>query len=249
MSPRRVLVTAAAGAMGSAVVRRFVDDGDAVFAVDVSAGRLATLEAGLPDHGPGRYAGGLRADATRRTGCGEAVDAARAAMGGIDVLVNVVGGYRGPLHEPMVSISDERFDSAVDLSLRSPFVLTQLCAPGMVANGWGRIVNVSSIAKNGAEGQADYAALKAGVVGLTRSCALEFAPAVTVNAVVPGVIETTAMDRMDPEMVERYRARIPLGRWGRPEDVAGAVAFLASDDAAYVTGEDLYVSGGFRSWL
>src|SRR5690606_29331568 len=120
-------------------------------------------------------------------------------------------------------ISDERFDSAVDMTLRSALLMTQLCAPGMRQAGWGRIVNVSSIAKNGAEGQADYAALKAGVVGLTRSAAMELAPEITVNAVVPGVIDTLVMDRMSDEMKRRYRERIPLGRWGQPSEVAAAV--------------------------
>jgi 3-oxoacyl-[acyl-carrier protein] reductase len=87
------------------------------------------------------------------------------------------------------------------------------------------------------------------VVGLTRSAAMELAPAITVNAVVPGVIETSVMERMSDEMLRRYRERIPMGRWGQPSEIAAAVAFLASEDASYITAEDLYVSGGFRSWL
>jgi NAD(P)-dependent dehydrogenase (short-subunit alcohol dehydrogenase family) len=234
--------------MGGAIVRRLLADGCTVYASDLSGRRLAELETSVAGSGDG-WAGGWKADATKRDACADLVARAGEAMGGVDVLVNVVGGYRGALYEPLVAISDERFDSAVDMTLRSPFLLTQLCAPAMLDRGWGRVVNVASIAMNGAAGQADYAALKAGVVGLTRSCALELAPDVNVNAVVPGVIDTQVMERMDPEVLERYRGRIPLGRWGRPDEVAAAVSFLASEDASYITGEDLYVSGGFRSWL
>lgn len=247
MTVRRALVTAAAGAMGGAIVRRLLAEDYLVHATDISARRLALLDAEHADHGG--YTGSTRADATNRVGCTAVVDAARARLGGIDVLVNVVGGYRGRLHESVLDITDERFDSAVDLSLRSPFLLTQLCAPEMIDNGWGRIVNIASVAMNGAHGQADYSAVKAGVVAFTRSCALELAPAVTVNAVVPGMIETAVLERVDAAVRNGYQQRIPLGRLGRPDEVAEAVAFLASDRAAYITGEDLYVSGGFRSWL
>lgn len=247
MTRRRALVTAAAGAMGSAIVTRLIDDGCLVYASDISARRLAALDKRFADRDG--YVGSLAADGSTRSGAAAAVEAAFKALGGVDILVNVVGGYRGQLYEPMTSISDERFDSAISMSLRSPFLFTQLCAPAMVANGWGRIINISSVAKNGARGQADYGAAKAGVVALSRSCALELAPAVTVNAVVPGLIKTSVLERMDPQAVEEYRRRIPLGRPGRPEEVAAAVAFLASEDASYITGEDLYVSGGFRSWL
>jgi NAD(P)-dependent dehydrogenase (short-subunit alcohol dehydrogenase family) len=236
--------------MGSAIVHRFLDDGHSVFASDISGRRLGELEESVAaQEYAGRYAGHLKADATKRESCAGIAAAARDAMGAVDVLVNVVGGYRGELYEHILSITDERFDSAVDMTLRSPLLMTQMCAPEMIERGWGRIVNVSSIAKNGAEGQADYAALKAGVVGLTRTAAMELAPAINVNAVVPGVIDTMVMERMSDEMKRRYRERIPLDRWGQPSEVAAAVAFLASADASYITGEDLYVAGGFRSWL
>jgi 3-oxoacyl-[acyl-carrier protein] reductase len=149
----------------------------------------------------------------------------------------------------VLDIDDARFDSTVDMTLRSTFLCTQAFGRGMVERGFGRIINIGSISMNGAAGQADYAGLKAAVVGFTRTCAIELAPAVTVNAVIPGVIETSVMERLGAEALEEYAARIPLRRWGRPEDVAGAVAFLASEHADYITGEDLYVSGGFRSWI
>lgn len=254
-SARGVVVTGAAGVMGSAIVRRLVARGFRVFATDLSGRRLAELErlvAADLEAGPagtGALVGSVKADATVRTEVERVVAAADTALEGIDGLVNVVGGYRGELYTSVLEIDDVRFDSAVDMTLRSVLLMTQLCGRGMVDRGYGRIVNIGSIAMNGAEGQADYAGLKAAVVGFTRTCAMELAPAVTVNAVVPGVIDTSVMARMTEEMQTRYRDRIPLGRWGAPDEVAAAVAFLISDEASYITGEDLYVSGGFRSWL
>jgi 3-oxoacyl-[acyl-carrier protein] reductase len=232
--------------MGSAVVARLLADGLEVVATDISGRRLQELSDAQEGQASSRLTT-VRADVTDPEGCHELVTEA-SKPGEIDVLVNVAGGYRGRLLEDAVELSPERVQSAFDLSLRSAMTMTQLCAPSMLARGWGRIVNVASVAMNGSPGQADYAAMKAGIVGYTRSCAMELAPDVTVNAVVPGVIDTLVVERMDEELYRAYMDRIPMRRPGSPREVAGAISFLASDDASYVTGEDLYVAGGFRSW-
>jgi 3-oxoacyl-[acyl-carrier protein] reductase len=243
---RTALVTAAGGGMGRAVVGRLLLDGLQVIASDVSNSRLEALAEAPP--GEGRLAARIRTDITNLDGCRSLVEQATQQAGRIDVLVNIAGGYRGELIEPMIQLPLERITSAYELSLRSVIVMTQLCAPMMVEAGWGRIVNVASVAMNGSPGQADYAAMKAGVVGFTKTCAMELAPDVTANAVVPGVIETSIVDRLDPDLLNQYLDRIPMKRVGQPHEVAGVVSFLASDDASYVTGEDLYVAGGFKSW-
>lgn len=247
---RTAVVTAAAGAMGSAIVLALLDRNMSVVATDISGRRLDALRASAIERGRGGgLAATIKADSTRREAVEGLAQTAYEVLGSVDVLVNVVGGYRGDLYTGVLDIDDARFDSTVDMTLRSTFLCTQAFGRGMVESGYGRIVNIGSISMNGAVGQADYAGLKAAVIGFTRTCAMELAPAVTVNAVIPGVIETSVMERMSSDVLEDYAARIPLRRWGQPEDVAAAVAFLASDEAAYITGEDLYVSGGFRSWI
>lgn len=241
------LVTGAGGPMGAGIAERLAEGGMGVFLNDISGRRLEESRSALEARG--FAVGALRCDVTDRVEAQSLVDAALARFGRIDVLVNVVGGYKGKMYEPVLEISEERFDFVFKLNLKGTFNLTQLLGPRMVEAGFGRIVNVSSVAKDGAEGQADYAAAKAGVVGFTRTCAMELAPAVTVNAIAPGVIQTTVMERMDQSVLEGYRSRIPLRRFGTPRDVGGAVAFLASDDASYITGETIHVSGGFFSWL
>src|SRR5688500_4914532 len=144
-------------------------------------------------------------------------------------------------------IEDDEWDDVLATNLRSVFIGCQLAGPHMRENGFGRIVNLASLAgqQGGAVAGAHYAASKAGIVVLTKIVARELAPhGVTVNAVAPAAVRTPVMDALPPERVEALAATIPVGRVGRPEEVAAAVAFLASDEAAYVTGSTLDVNGG-----
>lgn len=240
-------MTGAGGAMGAAIAAELVARGASVALTDISQRRLDETVAGLT--GDGVTVVGWRCDVTEAEESAEFVRRAQESFGGIDVLVNVVGGYRGEMYQPVVEISLDRFDDALRRNLRGTFILTQLVAPGMLASGRGRIVNIASVAGYGATGQADYSAAKAGVMAFTKSCALEFAPDVTVNAIAPGVIQTSVMDRMPEDVKVRYLSRIPMGRLGLPQDVARCVAFLVSEDADYITGEVVNVSGGFLGWL
>ncbi len=166
----------------------------------------------------------------------------------VTILVNNAGGIVGPA--PLDQMEEATWDLVIAINLRGTFLCSKSCIPGMKSSGWGRIINVSSISSHtgGGPGSAHYVASKGGVDALTRSMAKELAPyAITVNAIAPGVIYTPLHERTNtPETLEKLRQAIPLGRLGQPEDVAGCVAFLVSDDAAYITGEIIAVNGGLR---
>ena len=169
-----------------------------------------------------------------------------ADMGTVDILVNNAGITRDGL---LMRMKDEDFDAVIATNLRSVFLCTRAVARTMMGNRSGHIVNVSSInALRGQAGQSNYAAAKAGVIGLTRTNAMELSSrGITVNAVAPGFIDTDMTAKLSPEVREKYAAQIPLGRLGQPEDVAKLVAFLASDDAKYITGQIIGVDGVRRS--
>lgn len=240
---RVALVSGAAGAMGAAVARRLGAEGAALVVADVSARRLPVVVEELSAATPAGVVG-HRADVTRADEV-DALLAAGAALGPVDVLVNVVGGIRDPvLSRPFLELTEERWDATFGLNLKGTFHLTQRLAPAMVERRWGKVVNVSSVDFAGAAGRADYAAAKAAVASFTRSLAMELAPHVNVNAVAPGIVETAVVERVDAATLEAWKGRTLLGRLGRPDDVASAVAFLATDESAYVTGVTLEVSGG-----
>jgi 3-oxoacyl-[acyl-carrier protein] reductase len=162
--------------------------------------------------------------------------------GGVHVLVNNAGITRDGL---LLRMKEEDWDAVLDTNLKSVYLMTRAVAGMMLKARWGRIVNITSVVGLwGNAGQANYAASKAGVVGFTRSIARELAPrGITANAVAPGFIETPMTDRLNEETRTRLRERIPVGRLGTVDDVAGAVHFLASPEASYITGQVLSVDG------
>jgi NAD(P)-dependent dehydrogenase (short-subunit alcohol dehydrogenase family) len=146
-------------------------------------------------------------------------------------------------------MSEERFDDTFTLNLKGCFHMVQLIAPGMLERRSGKIINIGSISMAGEAGQVDYAAAKAAVVSMTRSLAMELAPHVNVNCISPATIRTSVLDRTSAEEREYYLEKTLLKRFGEPGDVANAVLFLASDEASYITGENLCVSGGIAPAL
>ena len=166
-----------------------------------------------------------------------------ADMGTVDILVNNAGITRDGL---LMRMKDEDFDAVIATNLRSVFLCTRAVARTMMGKRTGRIINISSInALRGQAGQANYAASKAGIIGLTKTNAMEFAArGITVNAVAPGFIGTDMTAKITPEALEKYTNSIPVQRIGQPKDVANAVAFLVSDEASYITGQVLGVDGG-----
>lgn len=167
-------------------------------------------------------------------------------LGGVNVLVNNAGIVRDGL---VLRMKDESFDEVVANDLRSVFLCTRAVAKTMLSARNGHIINIASINGIRAQaGQANYAAAKAGVIGITKSNAVEFAPrGVTVNAVAPGFIETDMTASINAEIREIYETKIPLGHLGKPEDIAKMVAFLASDNAKYITGQIIGVDGGLNA--
>lgn len=241
---RTALVSGAGGPMGAAVANRLAAEGADLVLTDISGNRLSAAVDSILAQNPGCAVLGHRCNGLEQTEVSELVKAANARFPAIDVLINVIGGIRGELSVPMLTMSEERWDTTFDFNLKGIFHLVRALAPGMLQRQYGRIVNVSSVTYAGDARQPEYGAAKAAVASITRSLALELAPHLTVNCIAPGLIATSVLDRLDAEFTQSYKDRTPLGRFGRPTEIAAAVAFLASDDASYVTGTILPVAGG-----
>jgi NAD(P)-dependent dehydrogenase (short-subunit alcohol dehydrogenase family) len=242
LAGRAGVVTGAARGIGLAIARRLVAEGARLVLTATTqegADRAAALL------GAGDRVVPLRSDAARRADVVEAVATCREAFGRLDLAVANAGVER-PAR--LLDVTDADWDTVLDVDLRGCFLLTQECARVMTAAGGGRVVLVASTNAFAPEaGSFAYNVAKAGVVGLARAAALELAPhRVTVNAVGPGLVATdmTASVVGDPATGGWYLDRIPAGRFGTPHDVAAAVSYLVSDDAAWVTGHHLVVDGG-----
>ena len=164
-------------------------------------------------------------------------------FGGVDILVNNAGITKD---KPMAMMSEDDWDIVLDINLKGCFLCTKAAAKLMIKKRYGRIINISSVAgAYGNPGQANYSASKGGMIGLTKTTAKELAPrGITCNAVTPGLIESDMTEILPEDLKQKYLEKIALGRFGTPEDVANVVAFLASDEAAYVTGQVIDIDGG-----
>jgi 3-oxoacyl-[acyl-carrier protein] reductase len=238
---RVALVTGASRGIGEAIARRLASEGATVIAAartaEVLEATVATIAAA------GGRAVALRLDLADSGSIEAGVKSALTTHGQIDVLINNAGVTDDGL---ILRMSKESWDRVLATNLTGAFLLTQAVVKSMVRRRYGRIVNITSVVGlMGNAGQSNYAASKAGLVGLTKSIARELASRqVTCNAVAPGFIETAMTEKMTEEARQSLFGQIPLGRLGAPADVASAVAFLASEEASYITGHVLNISGG-----
>lgn len=239
---RVCLVTGSSRGLGRATALEFGRRGYAV-AVHFVRSEGPAEEVAEEIRGVGAEAAVFGADLTDAGACTDLVKRVSRELGGLDVLVNNAGITKDGL---AMRMREGDWDEVLNTNLSSAFHLSKASLRGMVSKRWGRIVNISSVvARSGNVGQANYVAAKAGLLGLTKALAQEYAArGVTVNAVAPGFIASDMTEGLGNDLKENYLSRIPVGRFGKPEEVAKAVAFLSSDDAAYINGQTLGVDGG-----
>ncbi len=236
------IVTGAASGIGLAIAQRFARDGAAVAVWDLDAAGAQRVADEL--NAAGGKAIACAVDVSSRAQIEAAANRVRAELGPINILVNNAGISN---YTPFLEMTDEQWDRMITINLKSVFMVTQIVLPDMVAAQWGRVINISSSsAQSGSPRMTHYVASKGGVIGFTKSLAMEFAAqGITVNNVPPGFVDTPLLRKtLSDERVEAQIQLSPMKKAGRPEDIAGACAFLASDDAGYITGHTLSVNGG-----
>ena len=242
LSNRVAIVTGSARGIGKAIALKLADAGAMVVVNDVGdAAQINSVVDAIK--AMKRNALAITADVSSADDVNRLVAETMSAFGHIDVLVNNAGITRDQL---LMRMSDEDWDRVMNVDLKSVFLCSRAVIRHMLKQRWGRIISISSITGvMGNPGQANYAAAKAGIIGLTRTIAKEVASrGITANAIAPGLIDTAMSQQVPPEALAEIKQRIPLGYAGTPQDVAAAVAFLASEEARYITGQVIGVDGG-----
>ncbi len=237
------IVTGSARGIGRAIAQRFAAEGARVVVNYVTHEEAArqTVDAIVAG---GTDALAVRADVSRIDDVRELVQATRSRFGRIDVLVNNAGIH---IAKGLFETNEDDWDRTMDLNLKSAYLCSKEVAPGMIEQGGGTIIMMSSnsgLYHPSAMRFVEYVASKAGMNGLTKALALALGPAITVNAICPGWIRTAMLDSIDDDTHRAILEETALKRWGKPEDIAAAAAFLASSDASFITGELLIVAGG-----
>jgi NAD(P)-dependent dehydrogenase (short-subunit alcohol dehydrogenase family) len=244
---RRALVTGGSKGLGLVMATALAQAGAdvAICSRNLAEGKTAAESIA---QSTGRKALAFQADVTRPAEVDRLVEQVTGSLGPVDILINNAGiNVRGAAEE----LSEADWDAVVDVNLKAPFLVARKLGPDMCKRGWGRVVNMGSILSVIAlPGRAPYASAKAGLLNLTKVLALEWAGnGVTVNAICPGPFATDMNKPLlnDPEKYKAFVAKIPMGRWGELHEIAGAVVFLASDAATYVTGSALFLDGGWTA--
>ena len=238
LTGKTALITGATGGIGASIARVLHGAGATIAISGTRAAVLEELKAGL-----GQRVYVLPCNLSDAADVEKLVPAAEAVMGSLDILVNNAGITRDGL---AMRMKDEDWAAVLDVNLTASFRLCRAAMRGMMKKRWGRIVNITSVVGvTGNPGQANYVTSKAGIIGLSKSLAFELATRnVTVNCVAPGFIATAMTDVLNDRQRELILSKVPAGKLGSPEDVAAATLYLASEEAAYVTGQTLHVNGG-----
>ncbi|KIN66290.1 3-oxoacyl-(Acyl-carrier-protein) reductase [Sulfitobacter noctilucicola] len=238
LTGKKALITGASGGIGADIARQLHAQGATV---GLSGTRVEPLEALKAELGERAHV--LACNLSDMAAVEALPKQAIEAMGSVDILVNNAGITRDNL---FMRMSDDEWQSVLDVNLTATFKLCKGVMRGMMKSRWGRIINISSIVgATGNPGQANYAASKAGMIGMSKSLAYEVASrGITVNAIAPGFIATAMTEKLTDDQKSGIMEQIPSGRMGNPSEIAGAVVYLASEEAGYVTGATLHVNGG-----
>jgi NAD(P)-dependent dehydrogenase (short-subunit alcohol dehydrogenase family) len=241
-----IIVTGGGSGLGRALAHRFAEEGAAVVVADLASGPAVAVAEEIIDAGGVSLA--QTTDVTDASEVTTMVEATREAFGPLDVLIN---NAAKATDADFLGLGERTWDRDLAITLKGSFLCSQAVLPDMIENGSGVILNISSVNAFGYYGNEAYSAAKAGILSLTRSLAVRYGPSgIRVNAIAPGTLRTPAWERRrqeNPDVFERLSRWYPLGRVGEPEDVAGAALFLASDEAAWITGTVLPIDGGLTA--
>ena len=234
---KKVLITGATGGIGNALVNKFVSLGGNVFGTGTKSEKLDLLKKQYPNIKIRKF------NIANHAEIEEFIENVSLELGGIDILINNAGMN---LDNLSIRIKDEEWKKVIDINLTSTFLLSKNAIKKMIKNKFGRIVNITSVVgHSGNIGQSNYSASKAGIIGMSKSLAMEYAKKnITINCVSPGFIVSDMTTNIADKIKLYLTSRIPMGKLGSGEDVSNCVAFLSSDQAAYVTGETIHVNGG-----
>ena len=243
---KTAIVTGAAKGLGYAIAERLAADGARVAVADIDLQGAEEAAQGFAERG--FEATAFSVDVALKSSVAEMADRVRQTYGGVDILINNAG-IVGP-SKPLVDIEEEEWDRTLNVNLKGAFLCSQVVIPAMLEAGWGRIVNISSVAGRECNpNAAPYGVSKIGMIGLTMSLGRELAQTgITVTCVTPTVTRTEFVESVDPEIMAPVLAKIPMGRMAEPEEVAALVRFLVSEETAYMTAQVYDISGGRASY-